>query len=144
MYDANTPISAVMTPDPHCVRSGDSLAMVRSRLNELGVRHMPVTAGTRVVGMISARDLVTLSLLDDADFAKLKVNLVMAHDLYQVRPDAPLRDVVLEMGERHIGSALVTDKQGKLLGIFTASDAVRTLGRLLMRAVPGPSAATRN
>ena len=42
----------------------------------------------------------------------------------------PLQRVVAEMAHRRIGSALIT-KDGRLAGIFTATDACRCLAELL-------------
>ena len=41
------------------------------------------------------------------------------------------------MAERHIGSALVT-RGGKLVGIFTTTDACRALARVLHEQHPDP------
>jgi CBS domain-containing protein len=47
---------------------------------------------------------------------------------FTMRPAATVRDACREMRERRIGAILVTDENGKLLGIFTGRDAV---GRVL-------------
>jgi CBS domain-containing protein len=42
-------------------------------------------------------------------------------------PDTPVRDACLTMREHRIGAMLVTDPQGRLLGIFTGRDAVNRM-----------------
>jgi CBS domain-containing protein len=51
----------------------------------------------------------------------------------------PAEAVAAAMAERHLGSALVT-RAGKLVGIFTTTDACRALARVLheQRPHPGP------
>ena len=44
--------------------------------------------------------------------------------------DEPLDRVVLQMADRHLGSAMVA-RDGRVIGIFTVTDACRVLGRLL-------------
>jgi CBS domain-containing protein len=39
-------------------------------------------------------------------------------------PDATVREACRSMRDRHVGSVVVTDEQGRLLGIFTERDAV--------------------
>ena len=40
---------------------------------------------------------------------------------------ASIEDVILKMSEKKIGSVLVSDEQGNLQGIFTATDALDIL-----------------
>jgi CBS domain-containing protein len=51
-----------------------------------------------------------------------------------VWPDTPVAEVLGEMVARHIGSALVVDHaslaRGRVAGIFTACDAMRTLAQM--------------
>ena len=55
---------------------------------------------------------------------------VQRADIYAVERDEPLDRVLAEMAERHIGSAVVTDG-GKLVGVFTATDACRYFAEYL-------------
>jgi CBS domain-containing protein len=52
--------AAFMTPRPVAVRAADDAAMVARRMLDLDVRHLPVVDGERVVGTVSARDLLAL------------------------------------------------------------------------------------
>jgi CBS domain-containing protein len=58
--------------------------------------------------------------------------------LLTLTPDACVRDACRRMRERRVGSVLVTDARGRLLGVFTERDAVR---RVLAEA-RDPDAAT--
>jgi len=58
---AATAIASVcMTRDPATASPEDDSAEVALRMVELGVRHLPVVDHGRVIGMISARDLLML------------------------------------------------------------------------------------
>jgi acetoin utilization protein AcuB len=50
----------------------------------------------------------------------------MSQEPYTVPPEAPLGDVVRTMATERYGAALVVD-HGKVVGIFTAIDAMRLL-----------------
>ena len=100
----------------------------------------PVVNGNEVVGMLTDRDLHLVSYLanDLLREADLVAGDACVPDPYTVAPDTPLADVLFEMGERRIGSALVVEK-GRLVGIFTAHDACTHLARMLTgsETVPG-------
>lgn len=51
-------VGAHMTPEPSTAAPGEDIGMVARRMLNLGVRHLPVVVGHRLVGMISARDLL--------------------------------------------------------------------------------------
>lgn len=53
-----TPVSACMTARPQTVSVEDTSEGAARRMVDLGVRHLPVVEDGRVVGVISARDLL--------------------------------------------------------------------------------------
>lgn len=125
-------IESVMTKAPLTVSEDDSLKVVRERMTEHRIHHMPVVRGTKVVGMLTDRDLHLIAYLanDLLGEADLVAGDACVPDPYAVAPDTPLEEVLRDMGDRRIGSALVVER-GKLVGIFTAHDACTQLARLL-------------
>ena len=47
----------IMTENPICVRSDSTAGKAAELLQTLQVRHLPVTQGTELVGILSDRDL---------------------------------------------------------------------------------------
>jgi acetoin utilization protein AcuB len=125
-------IKAVMTPFPWKVRLDDPLSHATAVMRERKIRHLPVTDGDQLVGIVTERDitLVEQAVGDSRESASLRVRDACVIDAYVVDLSAPLDRVLAEMAERHIGSALVV-KRGKLAGIFTSSDACHHFGRFL-------------
>lgn len=122
------PIKAVMTPFPHSVELGDSIEKARQAMSEHRIRHLPVTDQGRLVGVMSARELEVASdarVVRDAHLA----------GAYVVELTEPLDRVLLTMAKSHLGSALVV-KRGKLVGIFTTTDACRIFGECLRNLFP--------
>ena len=121
-----------MTPFPWKVRLDDSLSHATAVMRERNIRHLPVTDGDQLVGIVTERDigLVENAVRDSRESGSLKVRDACELDAYVVDLSAPLDRVLAEMAERHIGSALVV-KRGKLAGIFTSSDACHHFGRYL-------------
>jgi len=121
-----------MTPFPWKVRLDDSLSHATAVMRERNIRHLPVTDGDELVGIITERDigLVENAVRDRRGRASLRVRDACAIDAYVVDLSAPLDRVLAEMAEHHIGSVLVV-KRGKLAGIFTSSDACHHFSRFL-------------
>jgi acetoin utilization protein AcuB len=121
-------IIAFMTPFPYSVDVDASLAEARAFMAEHRIRHLPVMHGQEIVGIVTDRDIAG---------RELTVRDVAVQDAYIVAASAPADEVAEEMAARHIGSALVT-REGKLVGVFTASDACRALVRVLRDRFPPP------
>ncbi len=121
-----------MTPFPWKVRLDDSLSHATAVMRERNIRHLPVTDGDQLVGIVTERDigLVENAVRDSRESGSLKVRDACELDAYVVDLSAPLDRVLADMAERHIGSVLVV-KRGKLAGIFTSSDACHHFGRFL-------------
>jgi CBS domain-containing protein len=95
------------------------------------IRHLPVTDSGLLVGVVSDRDIAFLSGSGEADLKQLLlVRDVCSLDVYAVERSEPLDRVLSEMSDRHIGSAMVTDG-GKVIGVFTATDACRHFAEFL-------------
>lgn len=101
------------------------------------IRHLPVVQKGKLVGILSQRDVHLLETLDDVDPARVLVEEAMVRDLYTVEPDEPVDRVASQMAERRIGTAVVAHGQ-KLLGLFTTTDALRSLAAYAIAGdVPG-------
>jgi len=94
------------------------------RLHE--VRHLPVVAKGKLVGLISQRDIYLMQSLERSDPAEVLVSEAMTTDPYTVEPDESVDVVAREMARRKIGSVLVTHND-ILLGLFTTTDALLAL-----------------
>jgi len=126
-----------MTPFPYSIDQDSDLSQAMALMEEHDVRHLPVTGGSRLIGVITDREInAAWSVVDAADKTKLKVKDVYVSDAYVVDLNEPLDNVLIAMAKRHTGSALVTRK-GKLVGVFTHSDACRCFGEYLRRRLPG-------
>lgn len=121
-----TKMRDVMTAEPTTIGSDQTLSQAHRFMRERGLRHLPVLRGGRLVGVLSQRDLYFLESVSGVDVEIDKVADAMTEDVYTVGPDEPLRDVARVMFERKLGSAVVVEA-GKLLGIFTVTDALRCI-----------------
>jgi acetoin utilization protein AcuB len=129
---AKLTVGRFMTPSPHVVTSGKTLAQAHQAMREKGIRHLPVVEGGRLVGLVSQRDLYLLETLKGVDVARETIEEAMTADPIAVPPDAPLEEVAEAMAARKHGSAVVVDR-GAVVGIFTTTDALRALVSVLKR-----------
>ena len=130
-------IGSVMTPFPCVVQVSASVLAARGLMVEHDVRHLPVKDGSTLVGVLTDRDLKRA--LDPSlglpPKEELFVRDVFVPDAYIVDVGEPLDHVLEHLSSQHIGSALVT-KNGRLVGIFTLTDAARLFSRLLRSLFP--------
>jgi serine phosphatase RsbU (regulator of sigma subunit) len=52
------PVAEWMTRNPRTIQAGDSLEQAMAMMEQLRIRHLPVMADDRVVGLLTARDLM--------------------------------------------------------------------------------------
>jgi acetoin utilization protein AcuB len=130
-------ILAYMTPFPYSIDIEAPLAEAHAFLRERHIRHLPVTREGVLAGVLTDRD-IKLALgpdLGSPPERELHVGDVYQSECYVVDAGEHLEDVAASMAERHVGSALVT-RGGKLVGIFTTTDACRALARVLRERHP--------
>ncbi|MFL6436776.1 MAG: CBS domain-containing protein [Terriglobales bacterium] len=113
-------------------------------IRRTGKRHVPVvSADGKVLGIISDRDVSrlapsVLSPLSSEDYNKIfestSVTLAMTKDPVTIHPDAPVQQAVHIMTSKKFSSVLVTEADGKLVGIITVTDLLALLDQLLIAA----------
>jgi acetoin utilization protein AcuB len=117
---------SAMTPFPHWIDVRAGVAEAKAMLAKHGIRHLPVTEGGKLVGVVSDRDLKRIQTPEQGaqPDEELSVGDAFVDHAYMVDVSERLDRVLEHMWENRIGSALVL-KAGKLVGIFTAADACR-------------------
>jgi len=130
-------LRSVMTAFPHSIDADEMVSEARAQMADHGIRHLPVTRGGDLVGIVSERDLRLLIGVGSGLSSEFttRVGDVCGRDVYVVDLHEPLAGVLSHMVEQHLGSALVTRK-GKLVGIFTSTDACRCFAEYLRGREP--------
>jgi len=118
----------VMTPSPVTVSEGTPIPEVGALMAQRRLKRLPVVdASGKLTGMISRLDLlrtVAQGAAGGSDAPRpsglrgdLPLQRVMRKDVPQVRPDAPLGEVLQAIVATPVQRALVVDPSGKVLGI---------------------------
>jgi acetoin utilization protein AcuB len=122
-------IDKVMTTMPHTVGKTIPLSKALDVMREHRIRHLPVQEGGQLVGVLTDRDVKLASSFTGAN--ELIVEDAMTPDPFFVTPHTPVDRVAEEMGAHKIGCAIIRQDNGKIVGIFTATDALRFLSEKL-------------
>jgi acetoin utilization protein AcuB len=128
----NPQVIAFMTPFPHSIDVDAPLEDAHKLMREHRFRHVPVMSGGEIVGVLTDRDI---KLVLGPDFGSPDERELRVRDAYVERPcvvpaSTPVAKVARVMAQNRIGSAIVT-KHGKLVGIFTVTDACRALAEIV-------------
>lgn len=130
MSKAIPKLQKYMTTTPVTIGKGQTLAAAYKIMKEHRIRHLPVLDGGALLGILSDRDLHFVESLRDVDPEKVLVEDAMTPEVYTVSPDSGLDEVVGEMAQHKYGSAVVMHA-GRVVGIFTAVDALSAFAELL-------------
>ena len=118
-----------------CVTVPPTMPMLEARhlMLENKIRHLPVTDGSKLVGIITDRD-IRLNLPSSATslsvweinylLAKLTVGAVMSRNVVAIESDRELREAAQLMLDHGFGALPVVDG-GHLVGIITETDLLR-------------------
>lgn len=112
------------------VPAGSLLAQAMQLMQEEGIRHLPVTHQSKVVGIISHRDVV--AFLDKSWSQDIRVEDIMQTSMLTVHKNDDLGEVAFKLSSLKIGSAIVLDDDSSVYGIFTTTDALNALVEILM------------
>lgn len=131
----NQPISRIMTPEPATVAPTNNIASAERIMRERGCHHVPVVDDRRVVGMISACDLLKALLVEpNADTALKQSSLqatrvadVMRRDVVVLSETSTILDAAKALQQGDIHALAVLAWSGAVVGIVTSSDLIETL-----------------
>ena len=132
----------LMTRNPLTVTETTSLLAADERMKIARVRHMPVTRGRRLVGIVTHRDVLSASMsklvaydakVTEELLSQVPVSEVMVDDVVTVTDGTSLEDAINLMLTRKLGCLPVVDNDGELVGIVTEADFLK-LTRTLLQA----------
>lgn len=131
-------VKDIMTATPITVDPEMPMLEARQRMAAARIRHLVVTEGARVVGIVTDRDVrlnlpspaTTLSVWEiNALLARLTVGEIMSRAVITVDADRPAAEAARIMIDHKIGALPVMEGR-HLIGIVTESDFVRAVAGL--------------
>ena len=107
----------------------------KSIMEENGFRHLPITNGNELAGIISLTDIKRISYgsnygqegtVDKAIFDSLSLNQVMIHNPTSISPQTTIKEAA-EIISANEFNALPVLEDSKLIGILTSTDLINYL-----------------
>ncbi len=129
----NEPVYKIMAADPITVHEKQKLSDVHQLIVERKIHHVPVVSGRRLIGLISATDLLRVSWGDvnrqdprqvDALLDTLTIRDVMQEDIVTVRRSDTVRHAAELLAHGQYHSLPVLDDTGMLAGMVTSTDLI--------------------
>jgi acetoin utilization protein AcuB len=122
-----------MSTKVETIDQDENAARAWTRMQGLGIRHLVVTRGREIRGIVSDRDLS--GFRGDALRPPRPVKELMTASVVTARPTTTVREAANLLRGRVIGCLPVLDGEGRLVGIVTTSDLLDLLGRGTERPV---------
>ncbi len=128
-----------MSTDPVTLSPDDTLREARRLIRELGLRRFPVVEEGRLVGIVTDRDVrqadMSSAVVQERRYVeyildRIQVRGIMTPDPITVTPDTPLEEAARLILDNKIGGLPVVEG-GRLVGIITETDLIRTLVEML-------------
>lgn len=128
------PVSQIMAKVLIAVPTNKKISEVNELFKEYNIRHIPVTEGTKLAGVISKNDVSKLGygagVMDqnalNAIYDTYELKDVMVKKPLTVSPDTNIKDVAEILSEQSFHSLPVVDDD-EVVGIVTTTDLVKYL-----------------
>ena len=123
-------VKEVMVKEIATLDVNDELSLAHDIMRLGRIRHLPVVDGSRLVGLVSERDLFRSSLAHALGYAgsvsrdmmkTLRIKDIMVKEVTTISPEAKLFDAVKLMIEKKIGCLPVVEDD-RLVGLITETD----------------------
>lgn len=114
-------IREIMSRSVVSVEAGESVRVAARTMQQHNIGALPVTAGGKLCGMLTDRDIVTRCLAADRQPSNTQVRQVMTAQVTAVRPDMEIGAAAHLMGRLQIRRLPVVEN-GKLCGMVSLGD----------------------
>lgn len=116
----------IMTAAPQCCSRETTLNEVANLMVEADCGEIPVTDGSRLVGVITDRDIVCRVVAKGKNPSAVTAGECMTEPVVTVTEDATLEEVLSVMESKQIRRVPVVDGTGSCCGIISQADVALT------------------
>jgi CBS domain-containing protein len=117
----------IMTPNPTCVRTSETVLDAARRMAEHAVGSLPVCGeDNRIKGMLTDRDIVVKVIAAGKDPRAMHAGEVPHETIVTVNADDDVTEVMRTMKRHQIRRVPVLDSHKELIGIVAQADVART------------------
>jgi CBS domain-containing protein len=124
-------VDEVMTQTVMALQLSDTFGDAVSLMASQHVRHsIVVDEQGRIKGVISDRDVLR-ALARTPDWKSKPVSDIMSHEPFVVQPRTSVADALAQLIEKRINCLPVVDDHGKVCGILTSTDLLKSYHKIL-------------
>ena len=121
-----TKIAEVMTDRPRAITRQTSIREAAQLMGEEDVGSLPIVdEATRLVGIVTDRDIAVRAVGRGVDMDKTSVAEIASEDVYAVTPDDDLNDALQTMAQAQVRRVPVVVRENQLVGIVSQADVAR-------------------
>ena len=129
-----------MTSNPQTIQPSATIADASELMRKNKIRRLPVVEQGKLVGIVTDRDLrsvspspaTTLSIFElNYLLAKMQVKDIMHKDVVTIHLDATIEEAALAMSNHHIAGLVVVDALGTIAGIITETDIFKSFVEIM-------------
>lgn len=132
----NEPIDKILTRDVATAHIDQKVSDVRKLLATSGFHHVPVLSGKKLIGLISASDILGISVegvgsdvrsMDAYLDHQFSIEELMKKDLRTLPVKSTIADAAEALSDGSIHAVPIVDDEGQLVGLVTSTDLIRFL-----------------
>jgi len=134
-------VKDVMHKGTTCVEPNTLVSEIAKRMRESDVGAIPVKADSRLVGMVTDRDIACRAFADSVNLAKMTAQDIMTKDVICCSPDDDIEVAIETMEAKQIRRLPVTHSHKTMIGMPSLGDISHKVSEELsgemLRAVSG-------
>jgi CBS domain-containing protein len=116
-------ISEIMTRNVITITKGSSVGEAVRLMTKHRISCLIITdTNYKPVGIVTERDMVRRVLKNNLDIERTKIDEIMSSPVMTMHKEKRITDAIALMEKYHFRRVVVSDKDGKLLGVVTQSD----------------------
>lgn len=112
----------IMSTEARCVGPANTLVEAAGVMRLFGVGAVPVCDDDRVIGMLTARDIVLRCVANGSDLNHLTVLEAISESADPIFEDEEAEHAARIMEERHLGRLPVMDREHHLVGMVSRAN----------------------
>ena len=118
-------IRKLMTVRPRTVKVGDTIVEAAKAMRGEDSGIVPIVDGSRLVGVLTDRDIVTRVIAAEKDPGTVKVEDIASEKLVTIDPDQDMDEALRLMAQHQVRRLPVVEEDGTLIGIVARGNLVR-------------------
>lgn len=123
-------VKDIMNTDVKTIAPGETVQKTAEIMKEFRIGSLIVTKGTKLVGIVTERDILNNVVAEGKDPGEVKVEEIMTKEVLMVSPEMDIEEAVDLMMDKKIKKLPVVSGN-KLIGIVTATDIITAEPRML-------------